>query len=74
MIENKRKPAPLEFKPDLEEAAKMWDAFYAGEIIDRPVVCVTARREGFKRARGSDYHERVYGDEDQCAGGTCSKC
>ena len=63
-IENKQKPAPLEFKQDLEEAAKRWDAFYAGEIIDRPVICVTAPKEGFQRARGSDYNERVHGDMD----------
>lgn len=64
MTENKRKPAPLAFKPDIEEAAKRWDAFYAGDIIDRPVVCVTAPREGFKGAKGSDYYERVHGDMD----------
>jgi len=62
--EKKRKPAPLEFKPDLEEAAQRWDAFYAGEIIDRPLISVTAPREGFQRARGSDYYERVHGDMD----------
>jgi len=64
MIEIEKKPTPLEFKSDLEEAAKRWDAFYEGEIIDRPVVCVTAPREGFTGARGSDYYERVHGDLD----------
>jgi len=54
----------LEFKPDLEEAAERWNAFYTGEIIDRPVVCVTAPREGFKPVHGSDYYERVHGDMD----------
>lgn len=58
------KPTPLAFKPDLEEAARRWNAFYAGEIIDRPVVCVTAPREGAPHARGSDYHEKVHGDLD----------
>lgn len=64
MAQSKLKPASLEFKPDIEETARRWDAFYAGEIIDRPIVCVTAPREGFKGARGSDYHERVFGDMD----------
>lgn len=64
MNESQRRPAPLEFKPDLEESAKRWDAFYAGEIIDRPIVCVTAPREGYKRPPGSNYHERVHGDMD----------
>ncbi len=63
-MSEKKKPYPLEFKPDLEEAAKRWDAYYAGDIIDRPVVCVTAPKEGIKGARGSDYYERVYGDMD----------
>jgi len=58
------KPFPLEFKPDIEETAKRWDAFYAGEIIDRPLICVNAPREGFKAARGSNYHERAFGDMD----------
>jgi len=57
-----RKPAPLAFKPDLEDAARRWEAFYAGEIIDRPVVCVTAPKEGKEGAPGSDYYERVHGD------------
>jgi hypothetical protein len=56
--------APLAFKPDLAAAAQRWEAFYAGEIIDRPLVCVTAPREGLPRAKDSDYHERVYGDMD----------
>lgn len=58
------KPAPLEFKPDLEEAAERWEAFYEGEIIDRPVVCVTAPREGFKPVPGISYREKVFGDMD----------
>jgi hypothetical protein len=61
---NKKKPAPLEYKPDLEEAAKRWDAFYEGEMIDRPVICITAPIEGIQGAIGSDYHERVHGDMD----------
>jgi len=63
-MSEKKKPYPLEFKPDLEETAKRWDAYYAGEIIDRPIVCITAPREGVQGARGSDYYERVHGDMD----------
>ena len=61
---NSKKPAPLAFKPDLEEAAKRWEAYQAGEIIDRPVVCVTAPREGKKKpaSGGRGYHDRVHGD------------
>jgi hypothetical protein len=57
-------PAPLAYKPDLEDAARRWDAFYAGEIIDRPIVCVTAPRAGGPPGRGSSYHDRVFGDMD----------
>jgi hypothetical protein len=65
MMETKLKPAPLAFKPDLEDAAKRWDAFYAGEIIDRPVICVTAPRPGYTRIpAGRSYHEKVFGDLD----------
>jgi len=66
MTDNKdKKPMPLEFKPDLAEASERWNAFYAGEIIDRPVVCVTAPREGYKTVGGTSYHEKVHGDMDE---------
>ena len=57
-------PAPLEFKPDLVEAARRWEAFYAGEIIDRPVVWVTAPRPGMTAPPPSTYHDRVFGDPE----------
>ena len=56
---------PLSLKPDLEEAAKRWAAYYAGEIIDRPVVCVTAPRDGCTPAPGLSYRERAFGDIDE---------
>ncbi len=63
-----RKPAPLAFKPDIEDAARRWDAFYAGDIIDRPIVCVTAPRDDppgtVSDARVRGYYERVHGDMD----------
>lgn len=59
-----KRPAPLAFKPDLDDAARRWEAYYHGEIIDRPVVCVTAPKDGRAPVRGSDYYERVYGDLD----------
>jgi 5-methyltetrahydrofolate--homocysteine methyltransferase len=57
------KPTPLSLKPDMEEAARRWDAFYAGEIIDRPLIVVTAPRDSSKpRQTRSTYYERVHGD------------
>ena len=55
------------FKPDLAEAARRWQAFYAGEIIDRPVVVVTAPRDGYPRPRPITYHDKVFGDLDEIA-------
>lgn len=55
-------PAPLEFKPDLPEAARRWAAYLAGEMIDRPLVCLTAPRAGRTGAPGAGYRERVFGD------------
>jgi len=69
MMMTTRKPTPLAFKPDLEEAARRWEAFYAGEIIDRPVVCVTAPREGYDREAASApvfrYRDNVFGAMDR---------
>lgn len=59
-----RPPAPLAFKPDLAEAARRWEAFYAGEIIDRPIVCVTALRDGAAPPPAITYQERAFGDID----------
>ena len=63
----KQKPrfAPLSFKPDLEETGKRWEAFFAGEIIDRPILCVTAPRDGRKVPPSPSYRARVHDDIDQ---------
>ncbi len=53
------------FKPDAEEAARRWQAYYAGEIIDRPPVCVTAPRDGFPAIPALTYHDKVFGDLDE---------
>jgi len=36
----------LQFKPDLEDASKHWEAYFSGDIIKRPLVCVTAPKPG----------------------------
>jgi hypothetical protein len=64
LTEETRCPAPLAFKPDLAEADRRFKAFYAGELIDRPLVAVTAPREGFKPVPGRDYKQKVFGDLD----------
>lgn len=55
----------LMLKSDLEEAARRWEAFLHGEILDRPVVCVTAPRDGREEAPRIPYRERVFGDMDE---------
>ncbi len=50
------------FKPDFEEAARRWQAFYAGEIVDRPPVCVTAPRNRTPKPIQLTYYEKVFGD------------
>lgn len=44
-------PATASFvhKPDLAEAQKHWEAFWAGEIIDRPCIRVISPRDGVRR-------------------------
>lgn len=57
--------APLSLKPDLQEAAERWEAYLGGELIDRPLVCVTAPIPGRPTAPGAGYRERVFGDLDE---------
>lgn len=57
---------PLLFKPDMEEAVKRWDAYYNGDIIKRPIICVTAPKRGCEeyQRHGGSYYDQVYEDID----------
>ncbi len=35
----------LLYKPDFEQAARRWEAFWQGELIDRPPTAITVRRD-----------------------------
>ncbi len=60
------RPTPeLSFKPDMADAARRWAAFFAGETIDRPIVCVTAPRDGMTIPPAPTYRDRVFGDIDE---------
>lgn len=61
---------PLEFKPDLEDTAHRWEAFYTGEIVDRPIVCVTARKDPDYKRRGWSYHDTVFGNLEEIVDGS----
>ena len=40
----------LKYKQNLGETLKYWDAFWEGQIIDRPLVCITSPRKGCETA------------------------
>jgi len=48
----------------MAETAQRWDAYFAGEIIDRPLVCINAPYDAALSTPGSNYHDRVFGDID----------
>lgn len=56
---------PLEFKPDLSEVAKRWEANFNGDIIDRPVVCITAPKSDKKQPLPITYYDKCFGDIDE---------
>jgi len=57
--------APLSLKPDLEDTARRWEAFWQGELIDRPVVWATAPVEKYPFQPYSGYRDRAEGDLDR---------
>ena len=40
----------LKTKPNFEEAADRWEAFWRGEVLDRPPVCIVAPKDGAEPA------------------------
>ncbi len=52
------------FKPDIEESAKRWDAFWQGEIVDRPIVMASCCKPGFTPSSWHSYYMRSFGDLD----------
>ncbi len=55
------------FKSDIAEAERRLQAFYQGELIDRPPVCVTAPRDGFQPPSPITYREKAFGDLESVA-------
>ena len=53
---------PLEFKPDLADAHRRWEAYWAGELLDRPVVTAWYNAPGTIFQTGSTYYDRANGD------------
>ncbi|PKO20524.1 MAG: hypothetical protein CVU38_19635 [Chloroflexi bacterium HGW-Chloroflexi-1] len=58
-------PVAPTFKPDMDDTIRRWEAYWQGEILDRPLICVTAPVEGFEARPIDGYRERVFGDIDE---------
>jgi len=57
---------PLELKTNTAETVARWQAYLAGEIIDRPIVRVCAPKQSGAQIWGKEgYRERAFGDIDQ---------
>ena len=61
---------PLEFKPDIVETNRRWEAYWQGKLLDRPVVICSTRMAGYTFLPDSSYRERAYGDLDAKPTGT----
>jgi hypothetical protein len=51
----KTRHALTTFKPDFEDARKHWEAFWVGEVLDRPVISIIAQRDGVGDVPGLPY-------------------
>lgn len=53
-------------KPDFDEAANRMEAYWQGEMIDRPIIMSNVSKDNYEFVKGSTYHDRaVSGDLDQ---------
>ncbi|MBU4199437.1 MAG: hypothetical protein KKE37_12345 [Verrucomicrobia bacterium] len=57
-----RNPHLIEFKPDIVETNRRWEAYWKGELLDRPVVVCNILKINYPFLPESSYRERVYGD------------
>ncbi len=64
-----RSLSPLSLKPDFQEAAARWEAFWAGEMLDRPPVVVTCPAQDAEPAPRPHYHEMMFDPIDEVVQG-----
>lgn len=57
--------SPLSLKPDFAAAAARWEAFWNGEMLDRPPVVITCPAEGAAGVPRPNYRQQAFGDLDQ---------
>ncbi len=49
-------------KPDIDRAIQMWDAYWAGEVLDRPLVVASVPKQGASKITVSNrYHNALAG-------------
>ena len=52
----------LSTRPDIDRAVQMWDAYWAGKVLDRPLVVASVRKQGAPRVAASNtYYNAVTG-------------
>lgn len=61
--------SPLALKPDFHEAAARWEAFWAGEMLDRPPVIITCPREGAEPGKRPTYWTMLHDPIEEVVAG-----
>lgn len=54
-----------EYKPDYAKAIDRWEAYWEGDMLDRPLLIYQNGKKNFDWAAGSTYKDRCYGDMDK---------
>ena len=63
----------FEMKPDLAETRRRYDAFWNGDLLDRPIVLVTAQNPDYPGGWYHEgYYERIHSDLDALVAGIFS--
>ncbi|HCA46552.1 MAG TPA: hypothetical protein DEP45_04065 [Armatimonadetes bacterium] len=62
--------SPLSLKPEFRESAARWEAFWAGEMLDRPPVVITCPGDGSVRAPRPNYWTMLNDPIEQVLAGT----
>lgn len=57
--------SPLSLKPDFHQAAARWDAFWAGEMLDRPPVVITCPNDEAEPAERPTYWSMLHEPLDE---------
>lgn len=68
-MQNKKGDAPrfmpLALKPDMAEATRRWEAFWEGELLDRPLLILACGKPGYPFKSGEGYWEKNFGNVEE---------